>query len=309
MTRIPRPLPDQGHIRIVSIAGRVNSELFQTGIKRLESRGFRVSFNQDLLDTGHPYLAAPLKERLNDLNQAILDEDVDAILCARGGFGSMHLLEKLDIESLVQSNKLFVGFSDNTALHLALNKAGMMSLHGPVVTALGYYKNPQKPLDNLIASMQYRFKTPFRFPGTGQIPGQVKGKLVGGNLSLLASCLPNTSCALERGSILLIEEIGEPLYRIDRMISGLISSGLLNGVSGVALGSFTMCAQNCGGEAEVITLLVSSLSALDCPIVSHLPIGHKEEDISVPLGLPVILDGTMGEMLIEWPCLSKEEPL
>ena len=286
---------------MVSIAGRVNPEHFQSGIKRIKSRGFKVSFNEELLDTGHPYLAASLEARLNDLNQAIQDESADAILCARGGFGSMHLLERLDIDALVQSQKLFVGFSDNTALHLALNKAGLMSLHGPVVTALGSYKDAEHPVDRLLDAMQYRFKSPLRFTGTGQVKGQVKGTLVGGNLSLLSSCLPNTTCALEEGSILLIEEIGEPLYRIDRMISGLISGCLLEGVSGIALGSFTNCAQNCGGEAQVIELLVSSLKVLGCPVVSHLPIGHKEADLPVPLGLPVLLDGSRGELSIEWP--------
>ena len=238
-------------VHVASVAGRVKEALFTRGIERLASHGFSLRWNDALLGQSHPYLAGPEDQRIDELNRAFADPAVSAIICARGGYGSMHLLDGLDVAAAVHSKKVFVGYSDNTALHLALNCAGLPSIHGPVVTALGLPDTPDEVVGRVARALRGTLPRDETLAGTTGTGGVTEGVLVGGNLSLLQSCLSIPGCTLPPDTILLVEEVGEPLYRIDRMITGLRLSGVLAHVIGVAIGSFTRCGDGSpAGEAE-----------------------------------------------------------
>jgi muramoyltetrapeptide carboxypeptidase len=299
--RIPRPLPENGTIRVVSVAGPVSQEPFERGIELIQQRGVRVVFNESILATGHPFLAADDPERLQDLADAFADPDADAILCARGGYGSMRLLPRFDVTAAAAAGKPFAGFSDNTALHLALNHSGLVTFHAPVVTALGQSSQGAAQADRLIAALQSTLSQHESIHGTAAASGRVTGRLIGGNLSLLAACVPLPTIELPAGCILLIEETGEPLYRIDRMLTTLQLGGWLDKVAGVALGSFTRCGQEQprGGLTATETA-VERLRDLGVPIVADLPIGHGDSDLTIPLGAEVVIDGSVGSLVIDW---------
>ena len=211
-TYLPKPIPTGGTIGVPSVAGSVRLDVFETGVQRLREMGFAVTNEPTRLNTGHPYLAAPDDLRLDELERAFSDPSVDAIICARGGYGSMHLLDRFDASQAARSQKAFMGFSDITALHLALNKAGLVTFHGPVVTALGQADADERALKRAIALLTHNVLSPETIYGEPCFGECAEGRLLGGNLSLLSACLPLDACALDKPTILLIEDVGEPLY-------------------------------------------------------------------------------------------------
>lgn len=299
----PRPLPAGGRIRLVSVAGPVDRPAFSVGVARLEARGFEVSWNDAILSTGHPFLAASDEQRLADLVEAFEDPDADAVLCVRGGYGSMRLLPAFDAGWAAQRDKPFAGYSDITALHLALNAAGLVTFHTPVVTALGKMspEDAEMALDDALAWLTGRPGRRRRMSGRHGVGGCCEGPLVGGNLSLLSACLPIRGLRPPPGAVLLIEDVGEPFYRLDRMTMGLKLGGFLDEVAGVALGSFEACgdgAQDAPDRAAEV--VADALGDLGVPIVLGLPIGHRWRDRSVPLGGRVRLDGGAASLQVLW---------
>ena len=301
INNIPKPLASGGNVFVPSVAGSVQVDYLETGIERLRDLGFEVSFDATRLNTGHPYLAAPDDTRLDDLERAFADQSVDAIVCARGGYGSIRLLDRFDVCEAARSGKAFMGFSDITALHLALNKAGLVTFHGPVVTALGQADASEEALNRAIGLLMQRVSCPETIQGEAEFGGRAEGRLLGGNLSLLSASLPLKACALEEPTILLIEEVSEPLYRIDRMITGLRLSHLLDPVVGFALGSFSDCGDGgLEGEREAARVAAECLQPLGKPIICGLPVGHANTDVAIPLGVPACIDGADGTLTWEW---------
>ena len=286
----PRTLKHGDELRVASVAGRVARTPFDKGVALLEKAGFTVRFRAENLATDHSYLAGPTTQRLADLVDAFTSTDADGIVLARGGYGSMHLLEGFDAAAAATTGKPLLGFSDNTALHLVLNKAGLVTFHGPVVTAIGGNSAlaVQSAVDALTGGLVSGELT-----GVGGSGSPVSGRLVGGNLSLLASCLPIEDCRPPEGGLLFIEEVGEPLYRIDRMLTGLRLAGLLDGFAGFALGSFHDCGED---ETGVRAVALEVLKPLDKPVVFGLPVGHSPDDLTIPLGGPVTLDPGVSQL-------------
>ncbi|MCA9562131.1 MAG: LD-carboxypeptidase [Myxococcales bacterium] len=294
--KFPTPLPAQGRIRIVSVAGRVRQEPFFAGLERLAQRGFELDWQKAALSTEHPYLASSTEQRAADFLGAFAAEsNADAVMCARGGFGSMHLLGSHGVEELDLRHIPFLGFSDITALHLSLNRRGWVTYHGPVITAMA--GATEEALDSALGWLTGA-PVSRTLKGTGGWGDPVEGRLVGGNLSLLESCLGAPGCDLLPDSILLIEEINEPLYRIDRMLSALDLRGALQHVVGVALGSFHGCASEQPGDGSQLasTVVRGFFESRGMPVVEGFPVGHRSEDLTVPLGAPTRLDPTKLEL-------------
>lgn len=288
----PTTLKPGDTLRVASVAGKVRRTPFDKGIARLRKAGFAVEYRAESLASDHEYLAGPTSQRLAELVDAFASDQVGGIVLARGGFGSMHLLEEFDAAAAAATGKPFLGFSDNTALHLVLNRAGLVTFHGPVVTAIGgnSLASARSAVDALTGGLLSGELT-----GVGSIGPTASGRLFGGNLSLLASCLPIGDCRPPEGALLFIEEVGEPLYRIDRMVTGLRLAGLLDQFVGFALGSF----QDCGEDsARARAAAVEALLPLDKPIVYGLPVGHSPDDLTLPLGGPVTLD--TGTVQLRW---------
>jgi len=272
-------------VAVVAPAGPIDSHQISPGISALRSLGYKVLIGEHVY-SNKEYLAGEDSERLNDLNAAIRNSDVQAIFCARGGYGSMRLLDAVDYESFLDKPKIFVGFSDITALlHALYYRCGVVTFHGPMV------KNFKDPEDsNLKALLQI-------ITGANQWsmsleharvlrPGKAEGVILGGNLSIISSLIGTPYLPDLRSAILFLEDTDEPLYRIDRMLTSLKLRGRLREVTAIVAGEF----HSCGTNEEVDALLLELTEDLNVPIVSGAPFGHGKRNLPFPIGLPAVLD-------------------
>ncbi len=247
------------------------------------------------------YLAGSDEVRLRDLHDAFADPEIDVILCLRGGYGCPRLLDDIDFELLKKHPKPLVGYSDITALHLAIARyAGFMTFHGPLFNAdlLGEKLPPtESSLFNLLTG-QVRagsaFEHPAAFPLTSVAPGVASGRLQGGNLSLICATLGTPYEIDTCGVILLIEDVNEPLYRVDRLLTHLRLAGKLEGLSGVLVGDFA------GIDTEaLVRLLKQELGPLGIPVLAGWRSGHCDPNLTLPLGAQVRLDADARQVVLE----------
>jgi len=256
----------------------------------------------------HGYLAGPDEDRLADLNGAIADPTIDAIWCIRGGYGVTRILDRVEFAPLRARPKILLGYSDITALLLAaLRHAGVVTFHGPTARApmpafsrwhfervlataepagrLGRLPDPTGvlvPKENRILALR---------------PGRAEGPLLGGNLSLL-QCLVGTAHLPDpEGAILFLEDVGEDLYRVDRMLAHLRAAGVLARLAGVAVGRFTQLQRHMSdGAFGFDEVLATYLEPLGVPVAFGFPIGHIDDQWTLPLGVRARLDADAGEL-------------
>ena len=272
------------------------SEILE-GLKLLESFPLKIKPGSHLFNHLN-YLAGSDHDRVSDLHQMFSDPSIKAIFCVRGGYGSARLLNKIDFDLIRKNPKIIVGFSDLSALLIAIFKqSGLITIHGPTLTDLPKNKNWQN-LSRLIT-------TPHRprvFFKQGKVinKGKARGILLGGNLSTICSLLDTPFLPSFDGVILFLEEKGESPYRLDRMLTQLLLSGRLDGLSALIIGQIVDC-----GEIELIyNLLKERLGGLPIPVVTGLPVGHGNENISLPLGRPALLDTERMVVEIEESAIS-----
>ncbi len=237
------------------------------------------------------YLAGDDARRAEEWREAVADPEAKAIFCARGGYGSMRILPEIDPAALLDRPKLFVGFSDLTAIHAALNRAGLATVHGPVVTQLG--RAPEDAVAHLEALLFGRAPRPNAWdppaPGAGVVgtatvrPGRASGPLLGGSLTLLAHLQGTPFAPSLEGAILLLEDVGEEPYELDRYLTQLALAGALDGLAGVAVGQLVDCDSGDGAIAGA-DVVRDAVRALGVPAIEGLPCGHEDRNHAVPLG-------------------------
>ncbi len=244
-------------------------------------------------------MAGSDNERLQDLEAMFEDRDVGAIICARGGYGTLRLIDKIDYAVIRKNPKPFVGYSDITALLMAIHKkTGLITFHGSMVkdSFEGKSRNLASALDLVSASGQHGVRLE-----NGEIlrSGRAQGPLFGGNLSIISRLIGTSYLPSLKGALLFMEERGESLYRIDRMLTHLKLSGLLNDAGAIMAGDFT----ECGDIASVRDLLHESTGDLDIPVVTGMPVGHGAVNGAVPIGLEAILDTDTMTLVMSEPCV------
>ena len=295
----PRRLKPGDIIGVFAPAGPVEEGELQPGINALESQGFRVLLSPHaLLKEG--YLAGADELRLQDLHALFQDENVKAIICARGGYGSLRLFERIDFDLIRKHPKILVGYSDITALLLAIYKrAHLVTIHGPVLRDMT--KNQGSNLGFLTKLMTSRESVTISFEGAKVLrQGLAAGRVLGGNLSLITHLLGTSFMPSLRGALLFLEERGEAPYRVDRMLTHLRLSGLLDRCAGIMAGSF----EDCGEPSAVEALIEERLGDLPVPIMIGLPIGHGEANIALPLGVKAVLDTGQKALTLSEPCVK-----
>jgi muramoyltetrapeptide carboxypeptidase len=263
----------------------------------------------------HGYLAGTDDERLADLNAAVQDPGIDAIWCIRGGYGTIRLVDRVDYAALARHPKVVIGFSDITVLLNAVTRCtGVISFHGPVARAampeftrrhfdrvLGVTEPPGR-LDRLPAPGDILLSQEPRIATL--VGGVAEGPLIGGNLTLL-QCLIGTSYLPEfQGAILFLEDAGEHLYRIDRMLAHFRVLGLLGQLAGVVIGRFTELER--GGPDGALGLdevLATYFAPLNIPVAYGFPIGHIAAQWTLPLGVRARLDADAGELELLEPAV------
>ncbi|KOX24567.1 peptidase U61 [Saccharothrix sp. NRRL B-16348] len=271
---------------VVSPAGPCAAGLLDAGVAWLRKWGLDVRVDDHALDT-HPtldYLAGHDTDRARALEQAWLDPAVVGVLCARGGYGSLRMVDLVDWTAVAAAasgrRKVFVGSSDTTVLHERFWAHGVPTWFGPMVGTRAFVEDADAR-ERLRAAL---FTGVSSYRGVGMAPGVARGVAVGGNLSLLDAPPP-------AGAIVLLEDVNEEPYRLDRMLTDLLRSGWFDRVAGLVLGSWT----GCGDPAAV---LADRLGGLGVPIVADAPFGHCDGQLTVPLGVPVEIDGGTGVVTI-----------
>jgi muramoyltetrapeptide carboxypeptidase len=290
-------------VMLVSPSGPTRPERVARGVALLEGWGLRVTVAPHAYARAG-YFAGADAQRLADLAGALADPSVRGVICTRGGYGVQRLLDDLDLAAVRADPKLVVGFSDITGLQLALwQGARLASVHGPGAAWLDERTGPESAealrralmtTETIVVKARPDEETSgVRAPG----PGPVTGTLLGGNLCLLAASVGTPDLPDLTGAILLLEEIGEPPYKIDRMLTQLRRCGALRGLAGVAVGQFTDCAD--GWAVTVADVLNERLGDLGVPVLGGLPIGHGADQIAVPVGVPATLDVEAATLTVE----------
>jgi muramoyltetrapeptide carboxypeptidase len=284
-----KPLPYALHpgdtIAAVLPSGPPDLARFDAGVAWLESKGFKVRVGPKARGRVHRYLAGSAAERLEELVQAYVDPDVRAVFCGRGGYGAMHLLDAFSTAARASWPKLVIGFSDITALGLALWQDNVPWLHAPLLTSLAFETEETQAHMLAIAAGNGRGR---ELAGKATIrSGRCEGRLIGGSLSLLSAMCGTPYMPDLSGAILFIEDIGEQPYRLDRMWMQLVLSGALRGVAGVMLGHLTKCDAETYTGLEVMSELIA---ALNVPAASGFAFGHEAPNFAVPFGARATLD-------------------
>jgi muramoyltetrapeptide carboxypeptidase len=290
----PHILKPGDTIGIVAPAGPIiNQEMLTAGITSLERMGFRVSWNERILQSFR-YLAGRDSERAEELMHCFEDPVIKGIVALRGGYGCSRLIPLLDENRLRSHCKVFMGFSDLTTLHLFFRRRfGWVTFYGPMVAtpSLGNIGTAEQDhLRSLWTDPEYLPE--LGFPSLESwVPGVAEGRVVGGCLSLITAGLGTVYEINTAGKILFLEDLGEPPYRIDRMLTQLRLSGKLDSVVGVLLGSFI----DCDTEPENCTLketFMDFFHNFQIPVLANFPCGHGPVNWAIPLGIKIRLDST-----------------
>ncbi|MFB8438643.1 LD-carboxypeptidase [Streptomyces niveus] len=305
--RPPRLRPG-AKVAVVAPSGPVPADRLEAGLDLLRGWGLDPVAAPHVLDRHREfdYLAGTDEARARDLQGAWCDPTVAAVLCARGGYGVQRMVDLLDWDAVrAAAPKPFVGYSDITALHEAFAvRAGVATLHGPMVAALTFLKDPATQ-ESLRATLLEpdTVRTVGQATARALVPGRAHGITLGGCVSLLAADLGTPHARRSAaGGLLLIEDIEEEPYRLDRILTQLLRSGWLDGVAGIALGSWA----GCGPYETVRALLLDRLGGLGVPIVEELGFGHGPTNLTVPLGVPAVLEASAdtATLTVDVPALS-----
>ncbi len=293
-----RALREGDLIRVVAPASPFEAEALQAGVAMLESWGYRVRMRDDIHSKQH-YLAGSPQRRVEELHEAFADPEAAAVLPVRGGYGLTTVLPLLDTELVRANPKLVVGCSDLTVLlHWLVNTVGMSCFHGPMVGALGGAGDPEgmARFRAVTESAERPADLSSRFDDAHDwcfAPGVARGRAIGGSLSLVAA-LCGTPWQLDtRGAVLFLEDVGERPYRIDRLLTQLQHSGLLDGAEAVVLGDFVGC-DEAGGRQTWRDAVDRVFRNLPVPVLAGLPFGHGQPNLAFPLGGRVEVDAGRG---------------
>ncbi len=295
----PSRLKPGDTIGIVAPAGPFDPERFMKGKAVLESMGFQTFFDEGIFQK-HGFLAGTDTQRADQVNRLFADPNVQAIFCARGGYGSLRILPFLDFETIQKHPKIFLGFSDISALLSVLyDQCGLVTFHGPVVTTLA------NATEKTLTAMKAALTSPKELeliPKDGRAikPGGCSGILAGGNLTTLCHLVGTSYAPNFKGKILLFEDVGEMPYRIDRMLTQMKLAGCFNGIAGLILGAF----KECGHLNETVETFNNIFEDADIPILAGFDMGHGEHNLTIPMGLDATLDTDKQRLLFHEPATA-----
>lgn len=280
----PDYLQKGDRIRIVAPAGKVSKEKVLPGIELLRDAGYEVLRGNHVFDKHFQY-AGTDHQRLADFQEALNDPLTKAIICARGGYGSVRIIDKLDFSPLISHPKWITGFSDVTIFHAVMNKLRIASVHGAMPAFYLDNKKPTKSFYSLLEVLTQGRSSVEMEPNALNRDGKCMGELVGGNLSLLYS-LQGTPWQLDtRGKILFIEDVSEYLYHLDRMMHNLKLSGQLKELAGLVVGGFSDMKDNENpfGKSSC-EIILEAVQDYNFPVCFDFPAGHIPRNLSLIMG-------------------------
>jgi muramoyltetrapeptide carboxypeptidase len=301
----PKALKPGDVIRLVTPASPIPAERLQFMTNLLESEGYQVQLGDHALDSD-AYLAGSDQDRAGDLMDAFDDPKVSAVLCTRGGYGCARLWPLLDFDRMAASGKMFLGFSDITTLHLALNRRGLVTMHAPMSLTFHFERQPwvyESFRRALRGGDPFVAEAP---RATTLTPGKARGRTVGGCMCLLTDSLATADALDTEGRILLIEDVDEAPHRVDAMLTHLRNLGLLQKAAGIAIGEMTGTDDKTDagiGGRSWREIVMDRVGDLGVPTVTGFPFGHMKTMLTVPLNVYAELDADAGTLnLLESAC-------
>ena len=305
--QIPAPLKRGDTIGLVAPAGPLREqESFAHGIRLLQEMGFQVKYNRDLIVSEAGYLAAADRERADDFNRLWADEEVKAILCVRGGYGCLRMIEMIDMDLIRHLPKILIGFSDITILLNVISKeTGLVTFHGPVLSSLTH--SDEQSIDTFFQTLTGRPPSAVK-PADLEIlkAGNATGTLRGGNLATLVHLIGTPYEISWGGTVLVIEDVGEIPYRVDRMLTQLKQASRLDRLNGLILGTFTADPAH-GDDMDYESVWNRALELVgeqNIPIWANFPVGHNARNTMLPIGIEAEMDSATGTLKFLSPCTS-----
>lgn len=303
----PRALRPGSHIRIVSPASALTWERVEKCALLLASEGYRLTYAPHAFNR-FGYLSASDEFRAADLMEAFEDPDVDAVLCSRGGYGCARLLPYLDLDKIAASGKMFAGFSDITTLHTALNRRGLVTLHSPMMITLDTEREPWV-VESFLRALKGQDPLAVQWPAAECIvPGVAEGVTTGGCLCLINDSIGTSEPIDFTGKIVLIEDVEEPIHRVDALLTHLLNASMLQKAAGIVFGEFTRSDDKRdieGGDWTWKEIVRDRVAPLGIPTMVDLPFGHAKQMLTVPLGVEARMDAGAGTLcLLEPACVA-----
>ncbi len=276
-------------IGLLATARKISQEEIQPAVDLIEHLGYQVKFSEHLFLENHQFSGTD-KQRASDLMSFFQDESVDAILCARGGYGTVRLLPFLDAELIQNKPKWLIGYSDVTVLHSLLHQYGIASLHAIMPINFKDYTVQSKSIKTLFSLLEgEKFNYTINSVENNRL-GSAEGVLVGGNLSMLYSLRGTPLDINTEGKILFIEDLDEYLYHIDRMMMNLKIGGFLKGIKALIVGGMSDMNDNTIPFGKTAQEIISeAVQDYDFPLVFDFPAGHISENWALPLGQKISL--------------------
>jgi muramoyltetrapeptide carboxypeptidase len=302
----PRPLLPGGHIAVLAASSTATRDRVERAADHLRTRGYRVTLARNLFQRERSYLAGSDDERVDEINQFLRRDDVDAFFFSRGGYGAMRILDRLDFEALRRDPRPLVGYSDITALHQAIAvEAGIVGFHGPMLDfdlCEGLSEDRETWLWDMLAG-----GAPMVWPiSSDQVlsGGRAEGIVFGGCLSLTAALTGTPWDFWVDDGIWFWEEVGEAVYRLDRMLTHLRLSGRLARLRAVMIGELRDCGERDTSELE--QLISEFFVGRGIPVVRDLPFGHHGNNLLLPIGVPLVIDTDRGTLTFPEPAVEME---
>ncbi|MEQ1824475.1 MAG: LD-carboxypeptidase [Pirellula sp.] len=300
---LPRALRPGMKLGIPAPAGGVSKEDLETKLRAFEQAmkllGLEIVVAKSVLAGAHgaaSFLAAPDEVRAAEFMEFVNRPDIDGIVCMRGGYGVMRILPLLDFDAIQKNPKVISGYSDITALVNAIyQRCNLVAFHGPIAAAsldeftqkwflpMVYTTPPQTPVQKVVYEDDKGLVT--------LVSGKANGRIVGGNLTLIASTMGTPFEINTQGAVLFLEDVGEKAYRVDRMLTQLWLAGKLQSCAAIVLGQFTET-DDSTGSTNVESVLKSRLASLNIPVLANFPVGHVKEKFTMPIGAMADVDST-----------------
>lgn len=304
----PKRLQEGDTIGLISPASRLPREKqYDEIVDQIEDLGYKVKLGTNAKGQ-YGYLAGHDKQRAEDINAMFADDTIDAIMAFRGGWGSNRILNLIDYELIKRNPKIFIGFSDITSLLLAIYvKTGLITFHGPVGKSdwTDYTKH------NFQRTLSYKQTNLLSIPENDLYedcrnfyvitPGKASGRLLGGNLSVLTSMMGSEYLPDWQNSILFLEDVGENIYRIDRMLTQLKLNSVLDRISGFVFGQCTDCERSNKYSLTLQQVFDDHIRPLDIPAFSGAMFGHVENMLTFPVGIPAEINAQSGNIILKEP--------
>ncbi|SCL86869.1 S66 peptidase family protein [Sporanaerobacter sp. PP17-6a] len=302
----PKALKVGDTIGVISPSGPTSRENVEKAHDVLMKMGFKVKMGKSVYEH-YGYLSGRDEIRAEDINNMFSDDEIDAIICMRGGYGASRILDMIEYDKIRNNPKIFVGYSDITLLHIVFNQiCGLVTFHGPMVSSdmiENFSDFSRKSLFNFISEKNPEKK--IKNPGDEKIEtfsmGVCEGEITGGNLSLITATLGTPYEINTKGKILFLEDVNEEPYSIDKMLTQLKLSGKFSDAAGLILGDWNNCTPKSHEYSNSLTLeqiFEDIIKPLKKPVIKNLKSGHCKPKITIPFGVKARLDASKGELYI-----------